>query len=76
MLYCMTADVDWQCDLRNFCCVVICRRVDDLTPNYLRQLRMFVCLFVYLTAVTTLQIIYRRMRNGNVIIVSELVKSV
>jgi hypothetical protein len=20
MLYCLNADVDWQCELRNFCC--------------------------------------------------------
>jgi hypothetical protein len=48
----------------------------DLLEGRLFNVELYeLCLFVYLTALT-LQIVYSRMRNDNVIMISELVKDV
>jgi hypothetical protein len=66
------ADVHWQCDLCNFC-------YDNLLEGRrfnveLYETVMFIRLFN--DGDLTLQIICRRMRNDNVIMISELVKVV
>jgi hypothetical protein len=62
-----TADIDWQCYA-----MVICWRVGYLTSIYMR----IMCICLSNGANLTVHIIYRRMRNGNVIIITELVKDV
>jgi hypothetical protein len=67
-----TADVDWQCDLRNFFHGDLLEgRLFDVQ---LHEIIMFIRLFN--GSDLTVQIIYRRMRNSNMIVISELAKDV
>jgi hypothetical protein len=56
MLYCMTANVDWQCDLRNLC-------YGDLVKGRLINVELYeTVIFIrsFNGSDSTLQIIYRR----------------
>jgi hypothetical protein len=67
-----TADVNWQCDLGILC-------YGDLLEGRLFNVELYeTIIFIHLFNGADLkaQIIYRGMRNGNVIMISELVKDV